>query len=138
MVYAALSYEVKLVAKVDLVADVLRRERAQLLSVLHGCGDLDGAGPVHVVVALVVQQFLELAFLELGVAVDDLVVRGYGRATHRKLRDQVEVVVIAYQVGVHEGSGLRVACVSVVLPEELLADFLVDHNVGEADMLIDH
>ena len=55
----------------------LGSELGTLLGVLQDCGDLDGACPIAVVVALVVDQFLQVAFLKLAfVAVDHFVVAG--------------------------------------------------------------
>lgn len=129
------SYEVQLRLHVlhDLLAvEGLPCEFGQLLGVLQGPGDLDGASPVHVIETLAEDEFLQDSFLHLRIAEDHLVVIGHRAASVRELRHQVEVVEGAHDGLRDKGPSLRVRHSTGIVGKEPLASPGVDHNQGDA------
>ena len=107
----------------------LGSELGTLLGVLQDGGDLDGAGPVAVVEALGVDQFLQVPFLELAlVAVDHFVVVGDDAALGGLLAYDVEIVVLADDLRIHESTRGDVS--GFALGEESFTVSEVDHDEG--------
>ena len=108
-------------------------ESGALLRVHQHAGDLDRSTPVGVVEALREDQLLQVPLLKLAVIEDDFVVVWNDGTLEGCLGNDEEVVVLAHDPVVDEGSRQHVPGVAA-LREEPLSVAQVHHHAGDAHL----